>query len=757
VQRAGAVVVVAAPGAGKTTRVPPSLLALGRVALLQPRRVAARAIARRIAQEQELALGEDVGWQVRFERRFTASTRLLVMTEGVLTARLQSDPLLSDFDVVILDEFHERSLHADLALALARQARDARPDLRIVVMSATLDAATVASFLGGCPVIDVPGRLHPVEVEHAELSPVAAVRRVLAGTTGHVLVFLPGAGEIRRAATDLDGVDAEILPLHGSLEAEAQDRALAPSPRRKLILATNVAETSLTVEGVTHVVDAGFHKLLRFDASSGLDRLETERIPQSSADQRAGRAGRTGPGHALRLWDERLRLRPFLDPEIRRVDLASPFLDVLAWGGDPLAFAWFEAPDPAAARAAMDLLGQLGAVEDGRLSALGRTLARLPLHPRLARVLVACGGSQRGAAACALLSERPGPRPADPPTASSDVLALVDALATAPRATREAARELYETARRILGDAAPEEGDDALRHALLLGFPDRVARRRERRSPRLLLRSGVGATLSRESGVRDAEWLVALEIAGAARVEAQGQGGEPLVRVASAVDREWLVPSHVEVEHRLEKGVVRARRVASLGALELAASEIDADPAVAEGLLVEALRAQPLDEATRSFLRRARFAGVEVDVDAFQRDACAGRMALPGGVDLLALVAHDVRGRVDRDAPTSLEVPSGRRLPLEYRDDGEIVLSVKLQEMFGLAETPCLGPRRQPVLVELLSPAGRPLQVTRDLRSFWESTYPAIRREMRGRYPRHPWPEDPWNAPPTARARPRTR
>ncbi len=756
-QGAGAVVVVAAPGAGKTTRVPPALLPLGRIALLQPRRVAARAMARRIAQEQGLALGEDVGWHVRFERRFSAGTRLLVMTEGVLTSRLQGDPLLSDFGVVILDEFHERSLHADLALALARQARDARPDLRIVVMSATLDAAPIARYLGDCPVIEVPGRLHPVEIEHAEISPVGAVRRVLAGSTGHVLVFLPGAGEIRRAATDLDGVDAEILPLHGSLDADAQDRALAPSPRRKLILATNVAETSLTVEGVTHVVDAGFHRVLRFDAASGLDRLELERIPQSSADQRAGRAGRTGPGHALRLWDARLALRPFLEPEIRRVDLSSPFLEVLAWGGDPLAFPWFEAPSQEGARAAMDLLRELGAVEGGRLTPTGRLLARLPLHPRLARVLVACGGSRGAAAACALLSERPGPRAADPETTSSDVLALVDALPFAPRATREAARELHDMARRLLADADPVDDDEALRRALLLGFPDRVARRRERRSPRLLLRSGIGATLSRESGVRDAEWLVALEIAGAARVEAQGQGGEPLVRLASAVDREWLEPSDVATEHRVEKGVVRAQRVASLGALELSTTEVAPDPAAAEELLVQTVRSEPLDGDTLSFLRRARLAGASADLDALRREACAGRTALPRSVDLLALLPHAVRAKVEREAPTSIEVPSGRCLPLEYREDGEVVLSVKLQEMFGLAETPRIGAKGQAVLVELLSPAGRPLQVTRDLRSFWETTYPSIRREMRGKYPRHPWPEDPWNAPPTARARPRTR
>ncbi len=343
---ARAAVLVAPPGSGKTTRVPPALVAEGAVFLLQPRRVAARSIARRIADEQGWTLGEQVGWQVRFERRYGPKTRLLVATEGVLTRRLQSDPLLGGFDTIVLDEFHERSIHADLAIALARQAWRARHDLRLLVMSATLDAGPVARFLDGCPVVSVTGRPHPIEVVYEPGRALAeAARTVAARASGHVLCFLPGAPEIRRAQSVLDGSVPGwvVLPLHGTLRAEEQDRAIAPSPERKLILATNVAETSLTVEGVTDVIDTGLHKVLRYDAARALDRLELERIPADSAEQRAGRAGRTGPGRVLRLWDPRDRLRPQREPEIERVDLAGPALEVLAWGGDPTTFEWFEA------------------------------------------------------------------------------------------------------------------------------------------------------------------------------------------------------------------------------------------------------------------------------------------------------------------------------------------------------------------------------------------------------------------------------
>src|SRR5437762_7863344 len=350
-------VVVAPPGSGKTTRIPPALTAIGRTILLQPRRVAARALTRRIAFERGWTIGDEVGWQIRFERRFSPRTQLLVATEGILTARLQSDPLLSDFRVVVLDEFHERSIHADVALALAKQAAESRDDLSIIVMSATIDAAAVSRYLRGARIFEIDAKRFPVEVLYR---PNAVIRDALADTRGDVLCFLPGAREIERARVELANVDALVLPLHGQLDVDAQERALAPATRRKIILATNVAETSLTVEGVIDVIDTGLHKMMRFDPESGVDHLVTERISLDSADQRAGRAGRTAPGRAIRLCDARDILRPHREPEIRRVDLASTVLDLMAWGGDPRKFDWFEAPPAERLDAAIELLRQLG-------------------------------------------------------------------------------------------------------------------------------------------------------------------------------------------------------------------------------------------------------------------------------------------------------------------------------------------------------------------------------------------------------------
>jgi Helicase conserved C-terminal domain/DEAD/DEAH box helicase len=388
-------VILAPPGAGKTTRIPPALTALGRTILLQPRRVAARTLARRIATERNWTLGEEIGWQIRFERRFSARTQLLVATEGILTARLQADPLLSDFSVVILDEFHERSIHADLALALVKQAADTRDDLAVVVMSATMDAAPVARFLGGARVIEIATRTHPIDVRYRNVSMPEAIREVSRDARGHILCFLPGAREIE----DVRRAFPQALPLHGSMSVEAQELALAPSRDRKIILSTNVAETSLTVEGVTDVIDSGLQKVLRYDPETAVDHLVLEQISRDSADQRAGRAGRTGPGRATRLWDERMLLRPHREPEVRRVDLASPVLDIFAWGGDPRTFEWYERPPEHRIESAIELLRRLGALEPR----VAEQLRRLPLHPRLARVLL--DGGEAAVRVCALLSE----------------------------------------------------------------------------------------------------------------------------------------------------------------------------------------------------------------------------------------------------------------------------------------------------------------------------------------------------------------
>jgi ATP-dependent helicase HrpB len=612
----GSAVIVAPPGSGKTTRIPPALASLGKTILLQPRRVAARALTRRIAQERGWTIGEEIGWQIRFERRFSPNTQLLVATEGILTARLQSDPLLSEFRVVVLDEFHERSIHADLALALAKQAALARGDLAIVVMSATLDAGEVARFLDA-RVFDIATRAHPIAIEYA---PNKQIRDVLP-PKGNVLVFLPGVREINRATAELRDLDP--LPLHGTLDVDAQERAIAPSPARKIILATNIAETSLTVEGVDTVIDSGLHKVLRFDPQTAIDHLVLERISRDSADQRAGRAGRTGPGRAIRLWSERDMLRPHREPEVRRVDLASAALDIIAWGGDPKTFEWFERPPEHRIDAAVALLSRLGDSE---------SLRRFPLHPRLARVLIDAHGADEAIEICAeLLQEEP--------------------------------RELTSVVRQILGKSYRKHVDDAtLRRALLAGYPDRVAMRREPGSPRVLLSSGTGATLAREIDDGRGEFLVALEITG------------DLVRMARPIEREWLKPN------RREEAIDGER--------------------ILERRYYDALL---LHEQT------------------------IGRAEKP---------------KAKQKPVETITLPSGRKAKLHFRDDGSVVAAAKLQELFGLAETPTI--KGQPVIFEILSPAGRPVQTTRDLRSFWQNTYPQVRKELRARYPKHAWPEDPW-------------
>lgn len=754
VARRRALVLTAAPGAGKTTRVPPALAADGPVVLLQPRRIAARAVARRIAAERGWTLGDEVGWQIRFDRRFGPRTQLLVVTEGILTARLQQDPLLTAFRTIVVDEFHERSVHADVALALARQAWLARDDLRIVVMSATLDSAPVAAFLGGCPVIDVPGRLHPIEIAYAPGQGVADAAAELSAD-GDVLCFLPGAADIDRAVGDLRRrmpPGTLVLPLHGSLDADAQDTALRPSRSRRIVVSTNIAETSLTVPGVTAVVDTGLHKVARYDAERGIDSLELERITADSAAQRAGRAGRTAPGRVRRLWDPRDRLRPHREPEIERVDLAAAALDVIAWGGDPLTFEWFERPPAGAIAVALALLERLGAVHGGRLTAIGETLRRVPLHPRLARILVDTGGAQPAARACALLSER-HLQFARGASCTSDLLAALDDWGTWPAHVQAVARELERIAHHDgAGAGRRSMTDAAFRRAVLSGYPDRVAQRREPGTPRLRLATGAGARLAPESGVRDADFVVALDVQASTRPD----DPEARVRLASAVDREWLAPTATRVEHRYDPAArrIRAFEVDSYDALVLAERPVEPDPAVAAGLLAEAWLARDVPDADRQLLRRLAFAGRESDLAEMVRTAAYGVRTLDD-IALARAVSTDVLRALERDAPETLAVPSGRTVRLEYDERGGVTASVKLQELFGLAETPRVGIRREPVRLALLAPNGRPVQVTRDLRSFWDRTYPEVRKELRGRYPKHPWPEDPWTATPTARAKPR--
>jgi ATP-dependent helicase HrpB len=748
--------------------VPPALIADGPVILLQPRRVAARAIASRIADEQGWTLGGTVGWQVRFDRRFGRDTRLLVVTEGVLTARLQTDPLLSEFTTIILDEFHERSVHADLAIALSRQAWRARDDLRLVVMSATLDSQPVSSFLDDCPVIDVPGRTFPLDVSYHPGQSVADAAIDLIGvTSGQVLCFLPGAPEIRRAAGDLRsraGGGVEVVPLHGSLDAGEQDLALRPSTGRRIIVATNIAETSLTVPGVTAVVDGGLQKVARYDAERGFDSLETERITMDAADQRAGRAGRLAPGVVRRLWDARDRLRPHREPEIHRIDLSGAALDVIAWGGDPRTLEWFDRPREDAIDAALTLLARLGLVtirnpqsaihNTAQLTEIGEQVRRLPLHPRLARMLVEGGGSRQMARACALLSERHWLPPRAASTAS-DLLSAIDGWSAVPTHVQRTAGVIADFGLRIADSSADSragsnmdshDSEETFCRAVFAGYPDRVAQRRQPGSPNVLLSSGTGATMAPESGVRDAEFLVALDISGNPQFAT--------VRLASRVAREWLAPTVSELVHRYDKssGRVRAALVDRYDALVLAERPAAVDPEIAARLLADAWLERGPGADDIQLLRRLRFAGQAADIEGMVRASAYGVRSLDE-VRVERALTPDTLRSLERDAPISLVVPSGRHTALEYQEDGSVSASVKLQELFGLAETPRVGRQREPVVLALLAPNGRPVQVTRDLRSFWDRTYPEVRKELRGRYPKHPWPEDPWTAPPTARTK----
>jgi ATP-dependent helicase HrpB len=592
-----------------------------------------------------------------------------------------------------------------------------------------------------------------------------------------------------------------VWPLHGGLDADAQDAALRPTGGPRVILATNVAETTLTVPDVTAVVDTGVHKVARYDAERAIDRLVTERIPQDSADQRAGRAGRVAAGRVWRLWDARDRLRPHREAEILRIDLASTVLDVCAWGGDPFtpgSFDWFERPPAHALDAARALLIALGALDGrGRITPLGAALRRVPAHPRLARLLFADGVSDRAARAVAWLSEGRRPGAATPgggaATAECDVLAAVDpspgdASRAFPRHLEELARSLVRTVRTLEIPAearAAGSGDERFQRALLAAYPDRVARRRERHGDRFVLATGTGARLNRASIVHHAEFIVAVDVHkvdGASGPRRPRQDGpatagladEPTIVMASRIDPEWLTPTSRDVVHTWDAaaGKPRAARVARYDQLVLSSHPVAVDPVAAVPIVWRAWVARERTDDERLVIHRLRFAGDEAPFADIVRQLEAGGVdhadadappvpdwwtSLDQGDTPLEALPADARRRLSTAAPSTLVVPSGREHRLDYRSDGSVVASVKLQELFGLARTPDVGPRRVPVTFELLAPNGRPVQVTRDLASFWARGYPDVRKELRGRYPRHPWPDDPWSATPTARAKPRER
>ncbi|CAN5866599.1 hypothetical protein BH18ACI5_BH18ACI5_01160 [soil metagenome] len=558
---------------------------------------------------------------------------------------------------------------------------------------------------------------------------------------------------MRRAAEEVKarvGSRYEVIELHGSLDADDQDRAVAESPGKRIIVATNIAETSLTVPGVTAVIDTGVHKVARYDAHRALDTLEVERISVDSANQRAGRAGRLAPGVVRRLWSESDKLRPHREPDIRRMDLSAPLLEIFSWGGDPVTFDWFETPSEGAIRAGLDLLEALGAVAGGRLTDVGRTMSRLPIHPRLGRILVEPGAGRAIARACAILSDRQF-LPFHPPATSSDLLSAAEDEARLPAHVRRMALELE----RLLTMRAQSTVDEAkFRRAVFLGYPDRVAQRRSAGQPRVLLSNGHGAVVGQESGVGNAEYLVALDIIGGRR----GDGAEARIRMASAVEKEWLSPTHVITEHEIDagSGTPRAYERQMYGAIVLSERVANVDPLRAGPLLADAFLALPRDEADEQLIRRLEFAGIALDTRELALRAASEARRL-SDMDLFAALDWNAKRALEREAPASILAPSGRIHPIAYESGGGVSASIKLQELFGLAETPVVGSRRIPLRLHLLAPNGRPVQTTTDLRSFWDRTYPEVRKELRGRYPKHPWPDDPWQATPTARTTRRSR
>ena len=819
-------VLQAPPGAGKTTRVPLALLGEswlggGKIVMLEPRRLAARAAARRMAQTLGERVGETVGYRVRMDTRVGPRTRIEVVTEGVLTRLLLDDPSLDGIGLVVFDEFHERSLVSDLGLALTLQTRDVlRDDLALLVMSATLDGAAAGALLGDAPVVTSEGRAHPVETRHAERRPeagrvegaaAAAVRAAVARDEGDVLVFLPGAAEIRRVAGMLHGAlpaSVRVAPLYGNLPQEEQDRALAASPpgSRKVVLATSIAETSLTIEGVRVVVDSGLARVPRFSPRTGMTRLETVRVSRAAADQRRGRAGRTAPGVCYRLWPEaeHHHLVAYDAPEILEADLAPLALDLAAAGvRDPGELRWLDPPPAASFAQARDLLAQLGAIDaDGRATARGRRMARLGVHPRLAHMLLEAKASEHGALACdlaALLDERDvlrGDGGGPPPDA--DLRLRLELLRDAARGRapayvhgaavdRDALRRVRAESRerrRALGVSEGSGAEELEACGLLLAFayPDRIAQRRPGAAARFLLRNGLGAALpDGEQGLAAAPYIVAAELDGR-RPESRVFLAAPLAldeieeHFAEQIEREELV------EWDAEARAVTARRRDRLGAIVLRESELrDPEPAAVVRALLDGVRRDGLsvlpwtDAARRlrervAFLRRldrARWPDLSDERLAATLDAWLAPH-LHGGVRrgadlerldlaaiLLDLVGWERRAALDELAPTHLVVPSGSRLPIDYADPDSPALAVRLQELFGLAETPRLARGAVPLTLHLLSPAHRPVQVTRDLAGFWRGSYFDVRKDLRGRYPKHPWPDDPLAAPATRRTKPR--
>jgi ATP-dependent helicase HrpB len=825
-REAGNLVLVAEPGAGKTTRVPPAIFRAGMLSnehpnlvMLQPRRVTARAAARRIAEENGWEVGGEVGYHVRFDRRISRATRIRVVTEGILTRQLLDDPFLEGIGAVLLDEFHERSIHTDIAIALLREVQQSvRADLKLVVMSATLEAGPVAKFLGNCPVVNVPGRTFPVDVSHSapssEMLEVRVRNAVHAALKqeGDMLVFLPGAEEIRRAQREIGGLkDVLVLPLHGSLPAEEQDRALRPAPAgmRKIILSTNIAETSLTIDGVRVVIDSGLARVPHYDAERGIDRLDLQRISKASATQRAGRAGRTAAGRCVRLWTakEDAALEAFDLPEIRRVDLASTVLALHAWGRpDVRGFNWYEAPDERALAAGEELLELIGAVRKTKsgfeITALGKRINALPVHPRLGRLMLAAadaGLGREGATLAALLAEKDilfGDRNRPAVQGDSDLLYRLHLLESRDRSLDPVAiapvlRLRDELARLSNADCRlPNSSFDIRQSAfginqlllrcLLLAYPDRVSRRRETDPNTAIGVNGVGLRMSPDSVVKQGEFFLAIDT----RKDDRMSKGESLVRQASKIEPAWLEELFPQLIRR-ERGTfydAKSDRVAGIARtifLDLviqetrggAVDEDQAAEALGKAVLPEMEELVTRDEAAGAILARVELLRrhmpemewpdlrIAISDLQFAMRVARGKRSLaevrnsPLAPQVMELLPYPFDRQLAQHAPETIEVPTGNRIRVQYSMTQAPVLAVRLQELFGMVDTPRIAGGRVAVVLHLLSPGYKPVQVTQDLRSFWTNTYPQVRKDLRSRYPKHAWPEDPLSAKPVAKGR----
>jgi len=814
------VILSAPPGSGKTTGIPPALLAADwlrgkKILMLEPRRLATRGAAARIADLLGEKVGETAGYRIRFENKTSPNTRIEIVTEGILTRRLQGDPELEGVGLVIFDEFHERSLHADLGLTLSLDVQEGlRDDLRILVMSATLDLEQLSSLMPDAPVITGDGQSFPVEIRYLDREPdnniislaAGGVHQALEEQGGDILVFLPGSGEIRRVATRLaplaKGKKLRVHPLYGDLPLNAQNEAIRPDPngKRRVVLATSIAETSLTIEGITTVIDTGWARRPRFDANSGLSRLQTIRTSKASADQRAGRAGRTAPGVCYRLWSQHIQagLVDHLLPEILETDLAPLALQLAQWGvHDPAALRWPEPPPPGPLAQAQTILTELEALDKkGRITTTGQEMARLPLHPRLAHMLIVASRAGCSEIACrlaALLSER------DPfvNKGSADIeerLRLLQIFETEGNGPVRALGGDPDRCRRILQAAGqwlrllPKTSDkeEAITPGglLSLAYPDRIGRQRAKNQPNYLLANGRAAKLRDHDPLIREPWLVAADLDAGLR-----EGRIFLAAAVTLNEIEELQRHRIYDEETVrweeQRGAATAQQCRMLGNLTLAETAIaKPDPeqikkAMLEGIRQMGIACLPWDTAARELQARVLSLrswqpdgnwpdlGDECLLETLEEwlapwlDRISRKeqlKQLPLAEILLTRLDWPMQQRLNDAAPTHLTVPSGSRVRLQYQADGAPpVLAVRLQELFGLADTPTVGNGTVQVMLHLLSPARRPMQVTRDLRGFWDRTYPEVKKELAGRYPKHHWPDDPWSAQATARVKPRKR